>query len=469
MLKPGPSEDIFDVVVIGGGPGGYSAAIRTAQLGGKVGLVESKSLGGVCLNEGCIPTKFLLGFAETLRSIQNAHQLGITVGEVSINSKALYTKKNIVIKKIISGINFLMKKHDITVFTGEGAILEEGVVEVYSKTGERVLVNTKNIVIATGSESIRPPIPGVDGAKIITSDQALELTHVPKNMVIIGGGPEGVEFADIFESMGCKVTVVEMMSQLLPTQDKEVASELQRILSRKGVDIFLNSRVTAIEDSNGCKAVSFNSNDGIRKVVTEIVLLAVGRKPNVLDIGLEKIGLDFDSNIGVDEHMMTNVKGVYAVGDVVGKYLLAYTAFMEGEVAAECAMGKNVSVNYKTIPITIFTSPEVASVGLTEDQARQSEFGVKVGKFPFRASGKAVSMGHPDGFVKVVADSRSDKLLGVHIIGHSATELIHEATLALRLDAKVEDIVSTPHAHPTLSEAFKEAALDIRDLSIHKG
>ena len=463
-------KGIFDVVVIGGGPGGYSAAIRAAQLGGKVALVEGKVLGGVCLNEGCIPTKFLLNLAETLQSIRRANEFGIEVGDVSLNPKTMAARRQAVVNRLVSGIDFLMKKYKIEVVYGEGAVLEQGAVEIYDKNSRRSLIKTKNIVVATGSEPIRPSIPGVDTVGVITSDQALELSKIPSSLAIIGGGPEGVEFADIFRGLGCKVTVIEMLSQLLPGQDSEIASELQLILSRKGIEIYTNSKVIGIEDSQEGKNVTFSLGGQTKSTEAEIVLLAVGRRSNALDIGLEDLGVEVsNSGVSVDEHMMTNVPGIYVVGDAAGKYLLAYTAFAEGEVAVEHSMGKESCMEYKAVPITVFTSPEVGSVGLTEYEARNQGFDVTVGRFPFRANGKAVSTGYTDGFVKVVADRKTDKLLGVHILGQNATEIIHASAIALKMNAKVKDIASTLHAHPTLSEAVKEAALDVYGMAIHKG
>ena len=463
-------DEIFDVVIVGGGPGGYSAAIRAAQLGGKIALVEGKNLGGVCLNEGCIPTKFLLHFSDLYKEIQHSNKFGLDIKNITFSQQILLDKKNLVINRLVKGLTLILNKYSIKVISGEGALLNANTVEVLDDQGNAILIKGNNIIIATGSTISKPPIPGIDLSGVITSEDALDLNNIPKSLVIVGGGPEGVEFADIFSNLGSKVTVIEMLPQLLPSQDSEIALELETIFKKKNIQIYKNSKVSSISaNSDNSLLVNIQNDNEKNDISCDLVLLATGRKPNTYDIGLEELGIKFSNSIiETNDCMMTNIPNIYVIGDAAGKYLYAYTAFYEGEIAAEHAMGKNSKINYQHIPSTIFTNPELASVGLTEEQTKQLKLEIKIGRFPFRASGKAISLGKTDGFVKIIVDKNNDKILGVHIIGHNAAEIIHEAVICLNLQATVKDLANTIHSHPTFAEALREAALDVDNLSIHK-
>ena len=458
----------LDVIIIGGGPGGYSAAVRVSKLGGKVVLIEKNDLGGASIDEGTIPTKFLLKFAEELHNIQLARRVGISTTAVSFDNEALLDKRKTTSSKIRGGLKSIMRKNKVRVIKGVGKLLEPGIVEVVEE-GERVMkLRGRNVIVASGSRPLRPSVPGVFGDNVITNIQALNLTQTPKSITIIGGGFEGVEWADIFHAMGTTVTILETFPQLLPGQDVEIGLELRRAFSSKGIKVFTNSSVNRIGDSDQGKQISFNTTGLSKTVNSEKILIASGRKSNLQNIGLQEVGLDISKEVVVDKHMMTEISGIYLVGDAAGKYFLTGTALMEGEIAAENVMGNPVVMDYKGIPTTVFTSPEVASVGINEDAAIELGFPIKVGKVPFRGNGKAITMGYYDGFVKIVADKNTDKILGVHIIGPGATEIINEASLAFKLDAKIGDLESLIHAHPTLSEMLREAALDTNDRAIHK-
>lgn len=460
----------FDLVVIGAGPGGYVAAIRGAQLGGKVAIIEKSELGGVCLNEGCIPTKFLLEVVEVIEAVRKAAALGITTTEPRVDWTTIRERKRLIVKRLTNGIAFLMKKYRIQVFKGSGNILNPTRVEVKMNEGHTIELETKKIILATGSRPSKIPVPGVDSEGVITSNKLLEIDELPKSMIIVGGGPEGVEFANILQTFGTDVTIVEMLPRLLPLEDGEIGSELRKIMEKKGITVLTSSKLLSIGGALGQKTVKISTQEGEKELKAEMVLLAAGRRPNVEGIGLEALNMKFSkAGVNVNERMHTNIDGVYAIGDAAGKYLLAYTASEEGMVASENALGREAEIEYQVIPRCIFTKPEVAAVGLTEEQAREQGYRVKVGRFPFRANSKAISQGHTDGFVKVVAREDDGLILGVHIIGLNAAELIHEATLGVKLGATVEDLYQTLHAHPTLSEALREAALDVRELAIHKG
>ncbi|MCS7115974.1 MAG: dihydrolipoyl dehydrogenase [Nitrososphaerales archaeon] len=465
----GIDSKVFDIIVIGGGPAGYSAAVRAGRLGGSVALVERRALGGVCLNEGCIPTKFLLNVVDILSLKQRAARMGIEISGVKLDLQEVMKSKELIIKRLRRGIELMMEANRVRVFKGTGTLIDREEVMVSQDNGERCVLKAKNVIVATGSRPFKPPIPGIDGKNVITNEEALALQRVPSKVVIIGGGSMGVEFATILRSFGAQVSIVEMLPRILPLEDSEISMELHRNLTRLGVSIYTNAKVVEIKDEGEEKVVRYTSNNTVGEVKGDLVLLASGRRPNVEGLGLEKLGVIFSKDgIVVNEHMETNVRGIYAAGDVVGKYLLAYTAFEEGIVAAENAMGNDVSIDYTAIPRCTFSRPEVGAVGLTEDEARRKGYDIAIGKFPFRACGRAVVEGEMEGFVKIITDRKDGRILGVHIIGHGATELIHEAVLALKMNATVAQLSSTYHAHPTFSEAIKEAALDTYGRAIHK-
>ena len=458
----------IDVAIIGGGPGGYVAAIKAAHLGLKAVLIEKDKLGGVCLNRGCIPTKALVGTAELLNQLQRAKEFGIQVKEYSYDFPAIMKRKEMIAKRMSSGVGQLMKANQIRVIQGEGNILEPGVVEVINIEGKKELIKTENIIIATGSSVMKIPIPGLENEGVIDSDGALSLSELPTKMIIIGGGVIGIEFAGIFKAMGVEVTVVEMLPRILLPIDEEIANRLAFILKRQGIKILTNSKVEGIEKTNQNFKVLISNPEGKQRLETEKVLLAAGRVPDFGNINVQKLGIELEGRaIKVDQKMRTNIPGIYAVGDVVGKIMLAHVASREGIVAVENISGKEVLMDYKVVPNCVFSLPEVASVGLTEEEARKKYDQIKVSKFPYLANGKALGMGETEGMVKIIADSDTSELLGLHILGAHASDLIAEGTLALSMEATAEEIVITIHAHPTLAETIAEAAEGIIGKPIH--
>jgi len=458
----------IDVVIIGGGPGGYVAAIKAAHLGLKAVLIEKDKLGGVCLNKGCIPTKALVGTAEILNHLQRAEEFGIQVKDYSFDFPAIMKRKDLITRRLSSGVEQLMKANQVRVVLGEGQIVEPGKVEITDTAGEKEVIKTKNIVIATGSKVIKLPIPGIDSEGVITSDEALSLSELPSKMIIIGGGVVGIEFAGIFKALGVEVTVVEMLPRILLPIDEEIARRLTQILKRKGIEILTDCKVKEIKKNHQNLEVLVSTTDGEKKLETEKVLLAAGRVPELGNIDVQRLGIELDGKaIKVDEKMRTNIPGIYAVGDVVGKIMLAHVASREGIVAVENISGKEVLIDYKVVPNCVFSMPEVASVGLTEEEARKENDNIKVSKFPFMANGKALGMGETEGMVKIIADADTFELLGVHILGAHASDLIAEGALALSMEATAFEIVNTIHAHPTLAEAIAEAAEGIVGKPIH--
>lgn len=458
----------IDVVIIGGGPGGYVSAIKAAHLGLKAVLVEKDKLGGVCLNKGCIPTKALVSTAEVLNHIQRAGEFGIQVKDYSFDFPAIMKRKDLITRRLSSGVEQLMKANQVRIVRGEGQIIEPGTVEILDADGQKEIIKTKNIIIATGSSVMKLPIPGLDVEGVITSDEALSLSELPSRMLIIGGGVVGIEFAGIFKALGVEVTVVEMLPRILLPIDEEIARRLTQILKRKGIEILTDCKVKGIKKNNQNLEVLVSTSEGEKKLETEKVLLAAGRVPELGNIDVQGLGIELDGRaIMVDEKMRTNIPGIYAVGDVVGKIMLAHVASREGIVAVENISGKEVLMDYRAVPNCVFSMPEVASVGLTEEEARKENNNIKVSKFPFMANGKALGMGETEGMVKIIADGDTLELLGLHILGVHASDLIAEGTLALSMEATAEEIINTIHAHPTLAEAIAEAAEGITGKPIH--
>jgi len=461
------NEEI-DVVIIGGGPGGYVAAIKAAHLGLKAVLIEKDKLGGVCLNWGCIPTKALVSTAELINHLQRAGEFGIQVKDYAIDFPAIMKRKDLITQRLSSGVGQLMKANQVRVIRGEGQIIEPGKVEITATAGEKERIKTKNIIIATGSKVMRLPIPGIDSEGVITSDGALSLSELPSRMLIIGGGVVGIEFADIFKALGVEVTVVEMLPRILLPIDEEIAFRLTQLLKRKGIEILTDSKVKEIKKNHQNLEVLISTSSGEKKLEAEKVLLAAGRVPELGNIDVQRLGIELDGKaIKVDEKMRTNIPGIYAVGDVVGKIMLAHVASREGIVAVENIAGKKVLMDYRVVPNCVFSMPEVASVGLTEEEARKENNNIKVSKFPFMANGKALGMGETEGMIKIIADASTLKLLGFHILGAHASDLIAEGTLALSMEATAFEIVNTIHAHPTLAETMAEAAEGITGKPIH--
>lgn len=465
------NDGLFDVVIIGGGPGGYVAAIRAAQLGGKVALIEKGELGGVCLNRGCIPTKAMLAAADVYDTVvRRSSEFGVNVGEVSLDYAKVLQRRDKIVKTLVSGVGFLMKRHNIQVFKGTARLLSKGEVEVSLNDGSKQTLRGRNVIIATGSTPATLPIPGLDGENVWDSDGALGAVQVPKSLLVIGGGYIGVEWGYMFRKFGCDVTIVELTSQILPQTDSEVADELRKFLEKDGVKILTDSSVRMIEHRDGKELALVTSGGSEQSIEVEKVLVAVGRRPVSDGLGLESVGVATErGRVLVNDRMQTNVPGIYAIGDVVGGALLAHKASEEGVVAAENCMGRDSRMRYNTIPGCIYTTPEVATVGLTEEMAKAQGIEYKTGKFFFRPNGKALGIGETTGFVKFIADAKYGEILGCHIIGPHATDLIHEIVVAMNAEATIESIAHSVHAHPTLSEVVREAALDVGGESIHKG
>ena len=458
-----------DIVIIGAGPGGYVAAIKAAQLGGKVTLVEKEELGGTCLNWGCMPTKALLHGVEILELLETGKEFGIQVDGVKVDFAKMCARKDRAVKTLVGGVSGLMKANGVEVIKGAAKLISPRMVQVVDEKNQSSSYRARKIILATGSVSAPLPIPGAQLSGVIDSTGALKLTRVPESMVIIGAGPIGLEFGTIFSALGSKVTLLELLPQILPSEDEEVASALEKSLRHYKIKILTGSQVKGIEESAGGKLrVSAATGEGEKTLEAEVVLLAVGRKPNLEGLGLQETGVRFGKKgVEVNSRMETNIPGVYAVGDVTGQWLLAHFAFAQGEVAAENAVGREAQLDSLAVPRCVYTLPEVASVGLTEKEAREKGYEIKAGRFPFSANGKATVLGERTGFVKIVSEVKYGEILGVNIFGPHATDLIGEAVLAMTLEGTAQDIARAIHPHPTLTEALKEAALDVDGLSLH--
>ena len=457
-----------DLAILGAGPGGYVAAIRAAQLGARVALIEMNELGGCCLNRGCIPTKALLRSAELFTQIQRAKDYGISAGEVTPDFAAMMTRKERVVKQLRSGVEFLMKQNKITVVQGKGRLTSPTTIEVEGANGGQQ-VSAPRLVIATGSFPTRVPIPGADAPEVITSDDAVKLDSLPRSVAVIGGGAIGLEFGYIFRSLGATVTVIEMLNHILPLEDEEAVGELTRALKKQGIAIHAPAKVTEIAAGTDGRLAKFEAGGKTQEVTVEQVLMAVGRTPWVMDIGLEQVGVELAGRaIKANESMETSVPGIYAIGDATGGALLAHKASAEGKVAVENALGHQAKMSYRAIPNCLYTAPELASVGLSEKRASELGHEVKVGRFPFRASGKALAYGEREGLCKVVVEAGKSTLLGVQIVGPHATDLIAEAGLAVEHQMTAQQLFHTVHAHPTLAEVIMEAAEDALGQAIHK-
>jgi dihydrolipoamide dehydrogenase len=460
------ADQQYNVVIIGSGPGGYVAGIRAGQLGMKVAVIEKDPfLGGTCLHRGCIPTKSLLENADIWTKIQKAKEFGITVGDVKLDWSVVQTRKQGVVDANAKGIEFLFKKNKVERITGFGKIVDRNTVDVDGKQ-----LKTKNIILAMGSVPRDLPHIKSDGKRIINSDHILKLSEVPKSMLVIGAGAVGCEFASIFSRFGTKVTIVEVMPQLLPIEDEEISKEFTRIMKKKGIDVYTDAKVDAAEVGESGVKVTVTTKGKQQTFDVELVLSATGRRAVTENCGLEKTKVQIERGfVQVDQFMRTGEPGIYAIGDIVPTPALAHCASAEGILAVEHMKGLEVRpINYDHVPNATYTDPEVASVGLTERKAKERGYDVKVGKFPFTANSKAKIIGESGGLVKYVVDSKYDELLGVHIVGPKATELIAESCAALELEATSESIAKTIHAHPTLSEALMEAAEDVAGHSIHQ-
>lgn len=446
------------VVVVGAGPAGYSAAIRAAQLGGDVVLIEKDRVGGVCVNRGCIPTKALLSIASLVKRVQGLRKRGIATNDLVIDTGKVLSARDSITSRLVRGIEYLLRKYRVQLVRGEARLADRGRVLVDGES-----IGYEKLIIATGSTPVIPSIPGINNVGALSGDEFVNTGEVPQRLLIIGGGFIGVELAQAFKLLGSEVHLVEIMPRILPTLDSELSQALQRILSRDGVSLHLNTSVSMFEPAGGELVAHLTNGSKIR---VDKVVVATGRRPNTTGLGLESVGISLGSRgeVLVNERMETSVSNIYAAGDVVGRYFLAYTAFEEGVVAAENALGMGSKVEYSAVPIAVFTDPEVASVGLSEDEARRVGE-VVVAKFPLVANGRALTLDSYDGFVKVIA-SKGGRLLGVHMVGPEASELIHIASLVVG-SGKVADLLKTLYVHPTLSEAIREAALAALGKAIH--
>ena len=460
----------FDVTVIGGGPGGYVCAIRLSQLGLKTACIESRgSLGGTCLNIGCIPSKNLLNFSENFYKAKNFNEIGIEVGEVKLNIDKMMKNKEKAVAALTKGIEFLFKKNKVTYFKGIGAFKSANEISILSK-GKETKIQTDKTIISTGSEPISIPGMEFDEEKILSSTGALSLTKVPKKMIIVGGGYIGLEMGSVWSRLGTQVEVVEFLDHITPGMDREVSKEFEKILKKQGIKFQLNTKVEKITKSKNFVSIdTVNKEKKKNKIDADVVLISVGRKPHTKGLNLKSVGVQTDKKgrVKVNKNFETNVKNIYAIGDVIEGPMLAHKAEEEGIAVAELIAGQSGHVNYDIIPGVIYTSPEVAFVGQTEEQLKENKNNYKVGKFPFMANSRAKAIDEPEGFVKILADAATDKVLGVHIIGPHAGEMIAEMAVAMEFGASSEDIARTCHAHPTFSEAIKEAALSVEKRQIH--
>ena len=458
----------FDVIVLGSGPGGYVTAIRASQLGLKTAVVEKEHLGGVCLNWGCIPTKALLKSAQVFEYINHAEDFGITVKDANADFPAVIKRSRDVADGMSSGIEYLLKKNKIEVINGFGKILKSNKISVTSN-GKSTEYSAKHIIIATGARSRELPNLPQDGKKILGYRDALSLTPAPKKIVIVGSGAIGVEFAYFYNAMGVDVTVVEYMPNIVPVEDVDVSKQLQRSFKKSGIKVMTNSSVESVDTKgNGCK-VLVKTKKGEETLECDIVLSAVGIQANIENIGLEDVGIKMDKGrIVVDDYYKTNIPGYYAIGDVLPTQALAHVASAEGITCIEKIAGHNPEkIDYGNIPGCTYCSPEIASVGMTEAAAKEAGYEVKIGKFPFTASGKASAAGHKDGFVKVIFDAKYGEWLGCHMIGYNVTEMIAEAVVARKLETTGHEVLKAVHPHPTMSEAVMEAVADAYDEVIH--
>lgn len=455
----------YDVTVIGSGPGGYVAAIRCAQLGLKTAIIEKyDTLGGTCLNVGCIPSKALLDSSEHFFNAGHTFKThGINIKDLRVDIAQMIARKNVVVQENTAGITFLMKKNKITTYYGLGSFADKNTIKIAKKDGSEETITSKNVIIATGSKPTSLPFLPIDKKRIITSTEALNLTEVPKHLIVIGGGVIGLELGSVYARLGAKVTVVEFMDSIIATMDKSLGKELQKVLVKQGFEFLLGHKVTGAAVKGKNVTVSVDNPKGEKITIEgDYCIVAVGRSAYTEGLGLDKIGITVEERgkkIPVNDHLETSVKGIYAIGDVVRGAMLAHKAEEEGVFVAETIAGQKPHINHNLIPGVVYTWPEVASVGLTEEQLKEQGKKYKTGSFPFKASGRARASMDTDGFVKVLADTETDEILGVHMIGPRVADVIAEAVVAMEFRASAEDIGRICHAHPTYTEAFKEAAL----------
>ena len=463
--------DKFQAVVIGGGPGGYVCAIRLAQLGLKTACIESRgSLGGTCLNVGCIPSKSLLNLSEEFHKVKNLSNKGIEVGEVKLNLDKMMKSKEKAVTVLTKGVEFLLKKNKVTYYKGVGSFKSKNEISIIDTDNNETLIFSEKVIIATGSVPVALPGISFDEKIIVSSTGVLKLDKVPKKLMVVGGGYIGLEMGSVWSRLGSEVHVVEFLDHITPGMDKEISDEFMKILKKQGIKFHMQHKVEKITKKNSSAIVLTMDKDGNKKDFDcDVVLVSVGRKPNTEGLNLEKIGLNLDdkNRIQTDKNFKTNLENIYAIGDVITGPMLAHKAEDEGIAVAENIAGQSGHVNYDTIPGVIYTTPEVASIGKTEEQLKESNIKYKIGKFSFMANSRAKAIDDTEGFVKILADEKTDKVLGAHLIGPHAGELIAEIGVAMEFGASSEDIARTCHAHPTFSEAVKEAALSVDKRAIH--
>ena len=461
----------FQAVVIGGGPGGYVCAIRLAQLGIKTACIESRgSLGGTCLNIGCIPSKSLLNLSEEFKKTKNLSSKGIEIGEVKLNLSKMMKNKDKAVTTLTKGVEFLLKKNKVTYFKGTGSFKSKNQISINDKDNKEVIVEAEKIIIATGSVPVSLPGVDIDEKIIVSSTGALKLEQVPKKMVVVGGGYIGLEMGSVWSRLGAEVHVVEFLDHITPGMDKEISAEFMKILKKQGIKFHLQHKVEKIKKSETGAIISTLDKEGNKiNFDCDVVLISVGRKPNTQGLNLEKIGIQLDDKkrVKTNKNFQTNLANIFAIGDVINGPMLAHKAEDEGVAVAENIVGQSGHVNYDTIPGVIYTTPEVAFIGKTEEQLIKENINYKIGKFSFMANSRAKAIDDSDGFVKILADKKTDKVLGAHLIGPHAGELIAEIGIAMEFGASSEDIARTCHAHPTFSEAVKEAALSVDKRAIH--
>ncbi len=461
----------FDSVVIGGGPGGYVCAIRLAQLGQKTACIEARgALGGTCLNIGCIPSKSLLNLSENFKKAKNFSKLGIETGDVKLNLDKMMKNKDKAVSILTKGVEFLFKKNKVTYLKGFGSFISEKKISIKGEDGKIKEIEAKNIIIATGSEAMPMPNVEFDEKTIVSSTGALSLKEVPKSLVVVGGGYIGLEMGSVWSRLGAEVNVIEFLDHITPGMDREISEEFMKILKKQNIKFHLNRKVTSIKKTNSGVQITTSDKNGDNKDFNcNVALISIGRKPFTSNLNLSSAGVKSDEKgrIKIDKKFQTSAKNIYAIGDVIDGPMLAHKAEEEGIAVAEIIAGQSGHVNYDLIPGVIYTTPEVASIGLTEEQLKEKNKSYKIGKFPFMANSRAKAIDEPEGFVKILADKDTDKVLGVHMIGPHVGEMIAEMAVAMEFGASSEDIARTCHAHPTFSEAIKEAALSVEKRQIH--
>jgi len=457
------------LAIIGGGPAGYVGSIRGAQLGAEVTLIEKKEVGGTCLNVGCIPTKTLTSTAHLYALMKKSSSWGIEGSFPSLNWEQVLRRKEQVVRRLVNGVKFLLKERKVNLISGTASFLDEKTLLINKTNGGIEKVQADKILISTGSIPIDLPVPGADLDGVVDSTKALSFEEVPKTLLIVGGGYIGCEFASIYHSFGTEVTIVEMLPQILPGEDEEMVSLLRRKFEKEGIKIYTESKVTGIYfTDNNTRKIKISTLEGEKEILSEKVLISVGRKAYTNGLNLKRIGIEQEKvHIKVDEYMRTNLEGIYSAGDCIGGYLLAHVASMEAECAVENALGGNVKMNYTAVPRCIFTYPEIGGVGLTEKEALDREFKIKTGRFPFVANGRALAEDETEGMVKIIAEEKTDKILGCIIMGNRGTDLIAELALGIKMGIKLKDLIETIHAHPTLAEAVRESALKTAGRPIH--